>query len=89
MAAPLLASTSDRSAKFKFAAILSVRNPGALRGWRWGYPLHWSWDRGVRAPWRPAAKVSKELRLRDPVSAPKCNCAGRQAPAALRVPGWA
>lgn len=87
MAASLLASTSDPSAKFKFAAILRVRNPGSPRGWRCGYPLCWSWDPGLRAPWRPAAKVSKESQLRDPVPAPKYSREGQSS--LPRVPGRA
>lgn len=89
MAASLLASPSDPSAKFKSAAILSVRNPDAPRGWRCGYPLPWSRDRGVRAPWRPAAKVSKEFRLHEPRLRPQIQLGRTATPAARRVPGWA
>lgn len=80
MAASVLASTSYSGAKFKFTAILSGRNPGAQRGWRRKYPLLWSADSGVTAPWRRAPKVSMESRLRDLVPAPKCTCDRLVAP---------
>ena len=48
--------------KVKIKTTIEGRNPRVVRGWKWVLSLHRSRDRGLRARWCPAAKLSYAMR---------------------------